>query len=217
MTEEGVDTITALTSDKTITALNFFADFIDDSFLLNEISPDILQSFVSKESNNIDLFLKPFIYQMNGETFSIKKIVVIISDVLFSSKYADDVRSKYHIEQENIDENSLVKLIRTICHNDMMNVVLSSPVNYDDFQSVYKEADRQLRLNEDGESNQTVVHISPGTAITSGALTSLAIKANRLLLYTMQRGEKSPQIFDINVFTVEDLLTELWGEYEINS
>lgn len=168
-------------------------------------------------NNNIDLFLKPFIYQMNGETFSIKKIVVIISDVLFSSKYADDVRSKYQIEQENIDENSFVKLIRSICHNDMMNVVLSAPVNYDDFQSVYKEADRQLRLNEDGESNQTVVHISPGTAITSGALTSLAIKANRLLLYTMQRGERCPQIFDINVFTVEDLLTELWGEYEINS
>ena len=70
MTEEGVDTITALTSDKTITALNFFADFIDDSFLLNEIAPDILQSFVSKESNNIDLFFGLKLSDFNFNEFT---------------------------------------------------------------------------------------------------------------------------------------------------
>ena len=168
--------------------------------------------------NNLELFLKPFAYEMDEKRFSIEKVVVIISDKFYSSKYADDVRNgNYGIEQENVDEKSFLKLLKKGFNDDKMKIVLSAPVDYDDFQSVYKEADRQLKLNEDGRSKQTVVHISPGTAITSGALTSLAIKENRLLLYTTQGGEKLPKIFDIDVFTIEDLLTELWGEYEMNN
>ena len=38
----------------------------------------------------------------------------------------------------------------------------------------------------------------------------------QVILYTGQKNG-SPQIFDINVFSIEDLLSELQGEYEADS
>ena len=98
-----------------------------------------------------------------------------------------------------------------------IKVIFSEPVSYDDFDNIYVEAAGQLRKHE-GNTSQTVVFITPGSATVTSALTPLAIKGKRLLLFAEQGKKDMPlKEAEIDVFSVEDLLNELWGEYEIDS
>ncbi|MCC8198154.1 MAG: hypothetical protein LIP06_06130, partial [Tannerellaceae bacterium] len=89
--------------------------------------------------------------------------------------------------------------------------------NYNDFETCYnvlgdliKKYER--KLSDDTTSN-TLIHISPGTALISSCMSLYAIKGNRTLLYTTQ-DVKVTRSFDYDIFTTEELLNELWKEYD---
>lgn len=177
---------------------------------------------------NIDLFLKPFHLKDKVEQFPFNKVVIIISNTLSNCNMSAQLVASYSSIFDLNRYNSLVDhSLRLDVFKEFMQkiiedkygrkveIVLSAKVDYNIFDTIFFETIRQLK-NHENNTTQTVVHISPGSAIVSGALTALAIKGNRLLLYTEQKLW-TPQIFDINVFSIEDLLSELWGEYEADS
>lgn len=170
--------------------------------------------------NNIDLLLKPM------HEYLIEKVVIIRSNTLLKSDFADDVDDSY-IDKKSKEEynnkhsdSSFVDCIKKIISKRLgkeVNVILSDPVNYDDFDTVFEETSKQLRVHENN-TLETVVFITPGSATVTSALTPLAIRGKRLLVFAAQ-GEKGMPLREsqIDVLTVEDLLSELWGEYEVKS
>lgn len=180
---------------------------------------------VSKDAiiaRNIDLFLKPI------KNYPIKKVIIIRSEALLNLPFADEVKTyneklwEQYNTAKDIKERKLLflKYIKKVIFEETekdVEVILSDSVSYDDFDVIFEETSKQLRIHEKNTS-QTVVFITPGSAIVASALTPLAIKGKRLLLFAEQGKPEMPlKESQVDVLTVEDLLNELWGEYEVNS
>lgn len=181
------------------------------------------------QGKNLDLFLKPFVKKNNSVSYeNIKKVVIIVSDTLYNCTLDTTVKNKDNkilwnnydsakpIDREKPFREFIQHEVKNIIKRDI-EVILSKPVSYDDFDVIYVEVSEQLRKHETNTS-QTVVFITPGSATVTSALTPLAIKGKRALLFAAQGIKDMPlKESDIDVFSVEDLLNELWGEYEIDS
>lgn len=90
-----------------------------------------------------------------------------------------------------------------------------SPVDYDKFEEVFKVASQLLKTYETAGS-YTLIHISPGTSIPAGALTALGIKKNRTIVYTAQNEKNKVSSINIDVNNMDEWLSELMSEKEVN-
>ena len=174
----------------------------------------------------MNLFLKPF------EKYPIKSVIVVLSENYLKFQLADDFKKlgeedfieicdEYNKSDEvEVRRNLFQRLLERLLNNKTnrkIEVVLSEPVDYDDFDDIYMETSKLLNRYEKG-TNETVVFITPGSSTISSALTPHAIKGQRMLLFAEQNKSGWPlKEAELDVFTVEDLLNELWGEYEIDS
>lgn len=60
-------------------------------------------------------------------------------------------------------------------------------VNYNEFASTFREVNTELDKDEgENGTEKTLLYISPGTSISGGVMTALAMKENRLILYADQ-------------------------------
>lgn len=82
------------------------------------------------------------------------------------------------------------------------------PVNYDQFNQVFKVASLLLKEHEKQDS-KTLIHISPGTSIPAGALTALGVKRNRIIIYTLQNKENTVASVDMDADSMDDWFSEL--------
>lgn len=89
-----------------------------------------------------------------------------------------------------------------------LGFIFSEPVNYDQFDQVFKVASQLLKGHEERDS-KTLIHISPGTSIPAGALTALGVKRNRTIIYTLQNQVDVVASVDIDVDSMNDWLSEL--------
>lgn len=199
----------------------------------NKLSSDTRTLLVSGLSGkdvitswNMNLFLKPF------EKYPIKSVIVVLSENYLKFQLADDFKKlgeedfieicdEYNKSDEvEVRRNLFQRLLERLLNNKTnrkIEVVLSEPVDYDDFDDIYMETSKLLNRYEKG-TNETVVFITPGSSTISSALTPHAIKGQRMLLFAEQNKSGWPlKEAELDVFTVEDLLNELWGEYEIDS
>lgn len=117
-------------------------------------------------------------------------------------KYNEAVRSNHSIQ--NFDR--LKELLSAILPLEF--IFSEIPVNYDQFDQVFKEAFQLLRVHEEHDS-KTLIHISPGTSIPAGALTALGVKKNRTIIYTLQNKENTLCSVNIDVDSMNDWLSEL--------
>lgn len=98
----------------------------------------------------------------------------------------------------------------TIPEPDKINFIFSTPVDYDDFMACYKTVDKYLNVFEN-DTKDTVINISPGTSLVTGAMSIHAIKGQRQLVYTKQKDDELA-ICDPNVWTLGQLMQELTHE-----
>lgn len=114
-------------------------------------------------------------------------------------------------QNKSIDhlKNFLEKLIN-------VNLIFSEVVDYNEFEDVFNVASKLLKKHEK-ETSRTLIHISPGTAIPAGALTTLGIKKNRTIIYTLQNPKDNDKIvssIDITVDSLGGLIRELNADSE---
>ena len=63
--------------------------------------------------------------------------------------------------------------------------------NYNDFKDTFEELQNCLSESETpGNTHETLLYISPGTAISAGVFSAMSLKGNRLILY-MHQGSKA--------------------------
>ena len=91
--------------------------------------------------------------------------------------------------------------------------------DYDNFEKCYEGFGELIKKYEGGNKNatmKTLIHITPGTKIVTASLTLHAIKGYRKMIYTRQSDAKLDKV-SMDVWTLEELLNELWKELdEIN-
>lgn len=182
----------------------------------------------------LDLFFKPFNVYPN-----IEKVVILLSDKVLSisnglvddvllgvENEADEYKKaiKYYttsptelnrkVVQTKLSDFLLAKIGCSVngYKDRNVNFVFSKVVDYNNFNDCFLELKLMLK-NEENNTNETIINISPGTSIVSGTMTIFAIKGKRELVYTRQDNSKL-ESFDIDIWTTEDLLNELWGEIE---
>lgn len=89
--EEYDSALDGLTADETNVALSYFSKNIDDSYLMSELVPTIIQSYVNNPSNEMDIVFGLKLSDLNfiefseGKTFG-SELNVIISEFLPSAK-----------------------------------------------------------------------------------------------------------------------------------
>lgn len=89
-----------------------------------------------------------------------------------------------------------------------LEFIFSEIADYDEFDQVFKVASQLLKDHEKRDS-KTLIHISPGTSIPTGALTALGVKKNRTIIYTLQNKIDTVSSVDIDVDSMNDWLSEL--------
>lgn len=114
------------------------------------------------------------------------------------------------ILEASIHKTSPTYKERTICFH------FTEEVNYNKFDDIYKALSQPLKIEEKNNDRGTLINISPGTAMVAGALTAFAIKGNRQLIYCNQ-DELIMEESTVNVWTLNEVLKELWSEVEESS
>ena len=185
---------------------------------------------------SLDLLLKPF-----DEYLNIEKIVILLSSRVLTcidKGFKEDVekntetnkaanayikavenynqsvnkRIQGHIVCDKLSDflNDKIQCLYPAYNKRKVECIFSEPVDYNDFDSCYKILRDKLKEVET-TTNNTIIHISPGTAIISGVMTIFTIKGQRALIYTRQDNSEL-ESFNIDVWTTKDLLDELWDE-----
>lgn len=92
------------------------------------------------------------------------------------------------------------------------NVFFTEPVDANDLEKCYPILNNYISLYEKDDS-KTIINITPGTASVSGAMSILAIKGARQLVYVRQDNSEVCSV-NLDVWNTSELLSELWNEYE---
>lgn len=131
------------------------------------------------------------------------------------NKVSNELRTQGHIVCGYLGEflNSRLQSKYIGYDNKSVKFIFSEPVNYNDFDACYLALKYEL-VKEEQLTRNTIINISPGTAMVSGAMTIFAIKGDRTLIYVRQDEKKELAVFNIDVLTVKDLIMEFYSEIE---
>lgn len=114
-------------------------------------------------------------------------------------------------------ENLLIEKIKdsfpAVLSPDEIQFIFTEPVSYNDFDTCYTTIDSYLKKYEKN-TEETVINISPGTALVTGVMSIHAIKGQRQLVYTKQSNNKKLEMIAYNpdVWTLGQLMQELTHE-----
>lgn len=134
-------------------------------------------------------------------------------------KKHNELVSDYDDEKDkSLFITSLAKILESFIHlcdgyETVIVKIAAEMIDFNNFDACFEPLSKIITFYEKS-TTETVIYTSPGTSILSGALTSLAIKGDRLLLYADQNYPPVLRKVDVNIFTMEELLSELWGEQE---
>ena len=73
-----------------------------------------------------------------------------------------------------------------ICWRSTKDSNYEYKVSYNDFKETFETIQRCLSDKETGDTDETLLYISPGTSITASAFSALSLRGSRLILYVNQ-------------------------------
>lgn len=73
-----------------------------------------------------------------------------------------------------------------ICWHPTKDSNYEYKVSYNDFKETFETIQRCLSDKETGDTDETLLYISPGTSITASAFSALSLRGSRLILYVNQ-------------------------------
>lgn len=127
---------------------------------------------------------------------------------------------------EDLNEDDLIKIIRSLCENNDLEVIISQPVDFDNFEECNRVilsqtkdilADSKRKYND----CDLMFNISPGTKMLTGAMTINAIKGERNIVYISQNRNKKDLekviAYDPNVLQLYEQFNELVAELSENN
>lgn len=165
----------------------------------------VLYTGMSLESSgiseaNIDLLLKP----IEGK-YGYKNIskIVIFPSLIFEN-------FSHYIKEETV--NKIKNRIKELKGDNTIILKFTDCIDYDKFDEsvkVIKQAFEDFEI----KTRESLIHVSPGTKVPTIALSILGIKGDRRVVYTDQKT-KDITIIDVDILSLEDLLSELWKEME---
>lgn len=128
--------------------------------------------------------------------------------------------------EEDLNEDDLIKIIRSLCENNDLEVIISQPVDFDNFEECNRVilsqtkdilADSKRKYND----CDLMFNISPGTKMLTGAMTINAIKGERNIVYISQNRNKKDLekviAYDPNVLQLYEQFNELVAELSENN
>ena len=128
--------------------------------------------------------------------------------------------------EEDLNENDLIEIIRSLCENNDLEVIISQPVDFDNFEECNRVilsqtkailADSKRKYND----CDLMFNISPGTKMLTGAMTINAIKGERNIVYISQNRNKKDLekviAYDPNVLQLYEQFNELVAELSENN
>lgn len=124
-----------------------------------------------------------------------------------------DLNLKNHVK--DLFEDILLLSIQTISqfyHSKKIEFYFTEEIDYDAFEKVFDTVSEDLKKLE-VPNKGTLIHVSPGTAMVSSALTVFTIKKNRQLVYCHQK-KRELQEATIDINTLYHILKDLWSEVE---
>ena len=128
--------------------------------------------------------------------------------------------------EADLNEDDLIKIIRSLCENNDLEVIISQPVDFDNFEECNRVilsqtkailADSKRKYND----CDLMFNISPGTKMLTGAMTINAIKGERNIVYISQNRNKKDLekviAYDPNVLQLYEQFNELVAELSENN
>ena len=128
--------------------------------------------------------------------------------------------------EEDLNEDDLIKIIRSLCENNDLEVIISQSVDFDNFEECNRVilsktkdilADSKRKYND----CDLMFNISPGTKMLTGAMTINAIKGERNIVYISQNRNKKDLekviAYDPNVLQLYEQFNELVAELSENN
>lgn len=137
-------------------------------------------SFKRDINESMELLLKP----VRSNEFIIDKLILIPSTQM----------CEYH--------NNLYKVVCDSCKNLGVEVIILPGVDYDDFVQCVDSFRKAILQNEDN-SHDSLLYITPGTSIVSASLTTFALTNNRKCIYLKQDGTNVLSMFSLKLNDME--------------
>lgn len=128
--------------------------------------------------------------------------------------------------EEDLNEDDLIKIIRSLCKKNDFEVIISEPVDFDNFEECNREILSQTKAiladsNHKYDDCDLMFNISPGTKMLTGAMTINAIKGERNIVYISQNSTKKDLekviAYDPNVLQLYEQFNELVAELSENN
>ena len=107
---------------------------------------------------------------------------------------------------------SSIQNISQFYRSKKIEFYFTEEIDYDAFEKVFDTVSEDLKKLE-VPNKGTLIHVSPGTAMVSSALTVFTIKRNRQLVYCHQK-KRELQEATIDINTLYHILKDLWSEVE---
>lgn len=151
-----------------------------------------LEDVLSFKDRHIDALIKPLtLEQCSG----LKKMIIIPSfervklEPLFENNGCVDFKSFLIKKMEN-GRPDLLEKIRNI------EIEISEPTDYDNYEKCVNTIDKVLKeVSSEYRSDDTFLHITPGTACLSAAFAPFAM-TGRAIVYISQKSEEA-SVFDV--------------------
>lgn len=83
--------------------------------------------------------------------------------------------------------------------------------NYNIFHETFEAIQKCLKDNESGDTSETLLYITPGTAVVTGAFSALSLRGSRLILYVNQ-GNGQLMAINPNTEAMNEYLDEIKDE-----
>ena len=119
-----------------------------------------------------------------------------------------------HIGIENSVREKLMEQAERlkICWSPTKDSNYEYKASYNDFKETFETIKRCLSDNETGETDETLLYISPGTSIPASAFSALSLRGSRLILYVNQDNGQlmaiNPNIKAMNEYLATEIKDE---------
>lgn len=129
-------------------------------------------------------------------------------------------------QAEDLTKDDLKIIIRSLCKKNDFEVIISEPVDFDNFEECNREILSQTKAiladsNHKYDDCDLMFNISPGTKMLTGAMTINAIKGERNIVYISQNSTKKDLekviAYDPNVLQLYEQFNELVAELSENN
>lgn len=135
-----------------------------------------------------------------------------ISEEIFSNSDSLKKIKKYNemIHMGIVNVQELQEIYKAYVYekfNREVNVVIHSPIDYNDDPNISLKTLDEILKNLKG-SNHAIVAISQGTSIITSILSMIAIQGNRMIMYTRQDISNEVIIYDPEIQTISEYLEE---------